>query len=119
LLIYQALKHRAENALDKVSEDYEQALTLFRQSGALLEKLQKLKVEHTTLSKGVIGQTEIEPADRVKGQIEKLKQARVHLKKLYGAIQKLKGENVPAELVDRKGISVMSHAPQLRQNCSM
>jgi len=101
LLTYQTFKQQTENALENAAEKYDQAISLFRQSDALFESLEKLKVEHIALSKDVMGEAETEPAGRVAEQIGKLKKGRLHLKKLYAEIQKLRAEALPADPVNR------------------
>ena len=89
LLAYRALKQQAENALDTVSEDYEQALNLFQQSDVLFEKLKEIRAEHIALSEAAVKRAEPE-------SIVKLQQARKQLRGLYGEIEKLKAEGLPA-----------------------
>ena len=89
LLAYRALKQQAETALDTVSDDYEQALSLFRQSDALLEKLKEIKAEHIALSEAAVKRAEPE-------SIVKLQQAREQLRGLYGEVEKLREEGLPS-----------------------
>ncbi len=90
LLAYRALKQQAETALDTVSEDYEQALSLFRQSDALFEKLKEIKAEHIALSEAAVKRAEPE-------SLVKLQQAREQLRGLHREIEQLKAEGLPAE----------------------
>ena len=89
LLAYRALKQQTENALDTVSEDYEQALNLFQQSDALFEKLKEIKAEHIVLSEAAVKRAE-------PGSVAKLRQARKQLRVLHGEIEKLKAEGLPS-----------------------
>ena len=89
LLAYRELKQQAENALDTVSEDYEQARNLFQQSDALFEKLKEIKAEHIALSETAIKRAEPE-------SIVKLRRARKQLRGLHGEIEKLRAEGLPS-----------------------
>lgn len=90
LLAYRALKQKAENALDIVSEDYGQALNLFQQSDALFEKLKEIKAEHIVLSKAAVKRAE-------PSSVVKLQQARKQLRALHGQIKKLRAEGLQSD----------------------
>ena len=90
LLAYRALKQQTENALDTVSEDYEQALNLFQQSDALFEKLKDIKAEHIAISEAAVKRAEPE-------SIVKLQHARKQLRVLHGEIEKLRTEGLPSD----------------------
>ena len=89
LLAYRVLKQKTEDALDTVSEDYQQALNLFQQSDALFEELKEIKAEHIALSEAAVKQAE-------PGSIVKLQQARKLFRGLYGEIKKLRAEGLPS-----------------------
>lgn len=90
LMAYRVFKQQAENTLDTVSENYEQALNLFQQSDALFEKLKEIKAEHIVLSEAAVKRAEPE-------SIVKLQQVRKQLRVLYKKIKKLRGEGLPSD----------------------
>lgn len=87
LLAYRELKQQTENALDIVSENYEEARSLFKQSDTLFEELKEIKTEHILLSEVAIKRAE-------PGSIVKLQQARKRLRVLHKEIEKLRAEDL-------------------------
>lgn len=88
---YQRLKQLTETTLDCVSNNYTEALALFRQSDRLCEKLQTVKSEHIKLSKVVMNQAQTQP-EQARDLISKLKNAREQLRRLYQEIENLRSE---------------------------
>lgn len=98
LLTYRTLKEQTERTLDDVAAGYERAQSLFGEADALFEKLREIKDEHNRLSELAIERADAE-------SVLKLREARAQLKRLYGEIEQIKAESLPAELAEKPSVS--------------